>query len=87
MCALLCTTDDTDCSQMSWQHIHSAGGDKEVLPGARGQEEIGGRSREWTKEIEQTEDGRCGKWGVGGGGTDVVQRSVWAKEVLTLRKM
>ncbi len=35
--ALLCT-DDTDCSPMSCQHIHSEGGDKEVLPGARGQE-------------------------------------------------
>ena len=42
---------------MSWQHIHSARGDKEVLPRARGQEEIGGRKREHTKQIEQMEDG------------------------------
>lgn len=56
MCALLCT-DDTDCSQMSWQHIHSAGGDKEVLSGARGQGRggdgmEGGRGEEET-QIEQ----------------------------------
>lgn len=45
LCAPLCS-DDTDCSQMSWQHIHSAGGDKEVLPEARGQVEIGRRENE-----------------------------------------
>lgn len=55
LCALLCT-DDTDCSQMSWRHIHSAGGDKEVLSGARGQGEIGGR--EGLTQIEQTEEGK-----------------------------
>lgn len=30
MRVLLCF-DDTDCSQMSLQHIHSVGGDKDVL--------------------------------------------------------
>lgn len=53
MCALLCT-DDTDCSQMSWQHINSAGGDKNVLSGAREQEVIGERGNDIFGE------GRCG---------------------------
>lgn len=35
LCVLLCF-DGTDFSQMSQQHIHSAGLDKEVLPEARG---------------------------------------------------
>lgn len=58
MCTLLCT-DDTDCSQMSWQHIHSARGDKEVLSGARGQEEIGGREEERGNDTDRAEEGSC----------------------------
>lgn len=51
---------------MSWQHIHSAGGDKEVLPGARGREEIGGRKRRERERAnetdrEPTEDGEVGR--------------------------
>lgn len=92
LCALLCT-DDTDCSQMSWQHIHWAGGDKDVQSGARGQGDIGGREEGKKRGKDTDWADRGGKmWreskneGEKRGRGDVVQRSVWAKEVLTFRK-